>query len=289
MKILYVGTERAEAQAIATAVNSPGERVRVSWTAGLGGVAHWIDQNDGLRVLVVESEPNRPAWRSVLTYAAGLPTALPVVVIVPEEIAPDLQPLALDAHECIIRNPSLLRDLPAAITRAIDQARHRQLERATRDMIHEQFLEAAIAVERVRLRHASAIADAERLARREAELSVQLDSVTRARGVLERRLADAETALHAGEARAAEERRSVAELVAERQRELERKISEDIDKRREVEDRLAQTLSASTAAEQRHALAITAAVVESRELQAALSAARQQLEEQIRQERAARA
>src|SRR5687767_15847954 len=117
MKILYVGTERAEAQAIATAVNSLGEGVRVSWTSGLERVANWIDTNDGLRVLVVEANPNGPVWRSVLTYAAGLPTALPVVVIVPEEIASDLHALALDAHECVARNPSLLRDLPAVLTR----------------------------------------------------------------------------------------------------------------------------------------------------------------------------
>ena len=51
MKILYVGTERAEAQAIATAVNSPGERVTVSWTSGLNRVATWIDENDGRVIL----------------------------------------------------------------------------------------------------------------------------------------------------------------------------------------------------------------------------------------------
>ena len=96
MKILYVGTERAEAQAIATAVNSPGQRVTVSWTSGLDQAAKWIDENDGLRVLIVEAQPNRPVWRSVLTYAAGLPAALPVVVIVPEEIPSDSRPLALD-------------------------------------------------------------------------------------------------------------------------------------------------------------------------------------------------
>jgi PAS domain S-box-containing protein len=267
MKILYVGTERAEAQAIATVVNSLGERVRVSWTSGLDGVANWIDQNDGLRVLVVEAQPNGSVWRSVLIYLAGLAAALPVVVIVPEESASDLQPLALEGHECVAR--SLLRDLPAVITRAIAQARQRQLERAMRDMVHEQFHEAALEVERVRLRHASAVADAERLAQREAELSAQLESATTTRDVLERRLADAETAVHAGEAS------------------------------------LADTLNASTAAEQRHASAMTAAVAQSRELQATLSAARQELEskaahldalataeaglrEQIRRERAER-
>jgi hypothetical protein len=359
MKILYVGTERAEAQAIATAVNSLGERVTVSWTSGLNRVAKWIDENDAPRVLVVDAQPNGSVWRSVLTYAAGLSTALPVVVIVPEEIASDLQPLPLDAHERIARNPSLLRDLPAAITRAIDRARHRQLEQparaelelklvqataslqevehrhesaiaaaaeqlarrqsqhememaraaATRDMVNEQFREAGIEVERARVRHGSAVADVERLARRETELSMQLDSATRERSVLERRLADAETALHAGEARAAEERRAVAELFAEREREFERKISQEVDKRRGVEDTLAQALSAGPAAEQRHASAMTAAAIQSRELKAALSAARHEveskaahldarakeaaerkaeLEEQIRQERAVR-
>jgi len=285
MRILYVGTERPEAQAIATAVNSLGERVTVSWTSSLDRVANWIDENDGIRVLVVEAQPNGLVWRSVLNYAAGLPTALPVVVIVPEKIASDLEPLGLDAHVCLARSPSLLRDLPAAIARAIDQAQLRQLERAgradlelklaqaaeqlarsqaqyemgmaraaaTRDMVNEQFREAGIEVERIRLRHAAAVADAERLARREAELSLQLDSAATTRGVLERRLADLETALHAGEERAAEERRSVAELVAERQREFERKI-------------------------QRHTSAMTAAGIQSRELRASLNAGRHELE-----------
>src|SRR5688572_20797512 len=111
MKILYVGTELAEAHAIATAVKGLGVRVKVSWTFGLDQVAKWIADNDVLRVLVVEAQPNVPVWRSVLTYAAGLPTVLPVVVIVPEGTAIDLQPFALHAHECVARNLSLLRDL----------------------------------------------------------------------------------------------------------------------------------------------------------------------------------
>src|SRR4029079_19639050 len=69
---------------------------------------------------------------------------------------------------------------------------------ATRDMVNEQFREAGIEVERIRLRHAAGLADAERLSRREAELSLELDSAATTRGVLERRLADLETALHAG-------------------------------------------------------------------------------------------
>ena len=165
MKILYVGTERAEAQALAAAVSSLREGVSVSWTSGLDQAAHWIDHNDGPRVLVVEAQPDNPAWRPALTYAAGLSAALPVVVIVPEAVASDLHASALDGHECIARNPLLFRELPGVITRAIDRARKDRLERAMRDMVHEQFREAALEVERVR-----------------------------------RRLADAETALHVGEA-----------------------------------------------------------------------------------------
>src|SRR5688572_8620983 len=58
MKILYVGTERDEAQAIATAVSGLGERVSVSWTSGLDQVVKWIDETHGLRVLVVGAQPN---------------------------------------------------------------------------------------------------------------------------------------------------------------------------------------------------------------------------------------
>jgi hypothetical protein len=81
MKILYVGTERAEAQGIATAANGLGEGVRVSWTSALDRVAHWIDQTDGLRVLVVEAQPNGAVWHRLLrecdaSTGCGRPSAL---------------------------------------------------------------------------------------------------------------------------------------------------------------------------------------------------------------------
>ncbi len=238
MRILYVGTELAEAQAqaIATAVNSLGERVTVSWTSGLDQVENCIDENDGLRVLVVAAQPNEPVWRWVLTYAARLPAALPLVVIVPEEIASDLQPLArgvrADLELKLAQATATIQEAAhlhqSAMAAAAEQLARRQSQyemgmaraAATRDMVNEQFREAAIEVERVRLRHASVVADAERTARREAELAAQL-----------------------------EDRRSLAGLVAERQR----------------------------AAEQRRASAMTAAAVQSRELQAALSAVRHEL------------
>ena len=326
MKILYVGTAHQNAQAVAAAVSGLGAGVTVSWASQLRQVTQWIDESSGPRALVVEAQPGVPLWRSVLTHAAALPYAIPIVVILPDGIAPEVQPVGLNAPEFMARGRSLARDLPAAITRAIEklveieramrvdleqkvaqasaavqdlerrhataiaaaaeqQARDRSqyqidLARATaaRDMANEQFREAAIEVERVRQSHASAVANAERLAEREAELTSLLGAATASQGVLERRFADAESALREGEARAAAEQRRVTELLAEHQRDFQRKVSEETDRRRGVEERLAHALSAGDAAEVRHALAMSAATAQSLELQAALSAARQSLE-----------
>ncbi len=276
MKILYVGTERAEAQAIATAVSSLGEGVSVSWTAGLDQVVSWIDANEGLRLLVVEAQPNGTVWRSVLTYTAGLPIALPVVVIVPGELASD-QRFALDAHECVARDPSLLQDLPAAITRAIDRARERRLAAATRDMVHEQFREAAIEVDRARLRHASAVADAERLARREAELLAQLDSATSERGSLTAQLRKVEDARD--QARR-EYQAAVADItrVTEREADLEERLKEERATRDTLEQTVADTAAALRDARQRHEVALKAAADELADRQAHFDGERAQAE-----------
>jgi hypothetical protein len=255
MKILYVGTDRDEAQAIATAMSRLGEGITVSWTATLDPVVNWLAVNHDLRALVVDARPEAQLWRSVLTYAATLPSALPVVVIGPEGAGSQGQTPALDDHLCIARSQSLLSELPVGIMRAVDRARERQrsqdvqrlerlenlgeLERAaradlerklaqaaaTREMVDEQFREATTEIDRLRRRHASAAADAERLARREAELSTLFDASAAMRGVLERQLADAEAARRAVEVRTARERRTAAEQLLAARQELESKAA----------------------------------------------------------------
>jgi PAS domain S-box-containing protein len=341
MKILYVGTERADAQAVAGAVSALSENVKVSWTSELDDVVMWIGRSGTPRAIVVDARPNGSVWRSVLKYTAGLAAPVPVVVIVPEGTTAHPQP----GQECIVRNPSLLRDLPAVVSRAIDRVqrggqqaqragnspkpvmlaeferaaradlerkllqattRIQQAERrhqsametaaeqlaaaeaqhelamaraaAMRDMVDEQFRAASLEIESIRRAHASAVADAERLARREAELAELLGTATATREVLERRLAETETALQAAETRAAAERQTVAELMAANQREFQRRISEENERRRSVEEALANALSASEAASARHASAIGAMTARCHELDAALSAARQDLE-----------
>ena len=188
MKILYVGAQSAGMDAINAALSGLGENISVSYASGVDRATDWLDRNDGLRVLVVEAHRNRQEWRSALTYAESLPVVVPIVVVVPQEA--DLQRLALEAYECAW-NPSLVQDLPAVITRAVERARLRQLERAAD--LKRKLAHATAVVEEAEQRHQSAIADAERLASREAELSAQLAGEIDEHRKYECRLVEAET------------------------------------------------------------------------------------------------
>ena len=149
---------------------------------------------------------------------------------------------------------------------------------ATWEMVDEQFRAAAIEVERARQHHASAAADVDRLSRREVELSSQLADAAARRHALERRLADADTAVEEATTRAEHERLAAAGQLAERQRELEAQIAQAVDQRRSVEGLLEQAVGALDDAEKRHASEMIHATSQSRELEAALRAARQDLE-----------
>src|SRR5437762_4016087 len=133
MKILYVGTERSEAQAISAAMSGIAGNVAVSYTSRLDQVVKWIDENSDRGVLVVEAQLNGVGWRSALTYAAGSRATVPIVVIVPEAGALQLESLHLPPYDRIVRNQYLLRDLPPLVMRTLDRAREGQhLPRAPR-------------------------------------------------------------------------------------------------------------------------------------------------------------
>src|SRR5262245_55143962 len=112
MKILYVGTERNDAQAIATALRGIDKVVAVSWASRLDHVVTWIGQNRDLAALIVESHDHES-----LAHVRSLPWRPPIVVIVPDGMEPDSE-----AHCSIQRNQLLVRDLPVVVTRAIERA-----------------------------------------------------------------------------------------------------------------------------------------------------------------------
>ena len=173
MKVLYVGGERSDAQAVAAALRGIAANVTVSWTSGLDHVARWIDQNADLAALVIEAQVDRTSWRPVLKQVRGLASNPLVVVIMPEGTGPQFETLELEADEYLTKNQSLFHDLPIVVGRAIDRARAQaliELERAARADLEEKLAHARAALQEAEERHRSeTAAAAEQLAKHQAQ------------------------------------------------------------------------------------------------------------------------
>jgi hypothetical protein len=351
MKILYVGGERSDAQAVATALRGIAQNGKVSWTSHLDHAARWIDQNADLAAMVVEAGIDQTNWRQVIGQVRSLASHPPVVVVTPHGLGGQFESHELEADEYLTKNEFLMRDLVNVLKRSIDrdpmhqstpppgtgpESRQREtqlqalvdLERAARgdleeklaharttlqeaeerhrsemarateqlakqqaqyeigmaradaqwEMVDEQLREAAIQVERARRDQATAVATADELSRREAELSSLVAEARAARVALEHRLNDAEAALAALNARAADERRAAAEQLNAQQRELEARIAGEIEKRNGVEERLAETISERDKAEKAHASAIADVVGQLSTVEASLRQSQEDLE-----------
>jgi hypothetical protein len=279
MKVLYIGSERREAEAIATALRGVDGEISVLWAAELDNASNWLDETRGLDALVMEAPIDGASCLVVLKQLRRLALPRAVVFIVPDGIAPTLDSLHPGA-QYVRRNESLVRDLPIVVTRALERATHAELERklaqadkllleqqakydigmaraaASWEMVDEQLRAAAQQVEQARERERSVAADVERLSRREAELSSQLASAADAQRALEDRLADAHSAVAAANDRTEQERATAASQLADRQREFDAHLADAIDQRRGVEARLAKTVREREKAEQRHAAAL---------------------------------
>ena len=301
MKVLYIGSERSDAQSVATALRNIDEVVSVLWASQLEHAARWLDETRDLSALVIEAPIEGASCAAVLTHVRCMTQPPAVVLIVPDGVGPSLDSLPAWA-DSIRRDQSLQRDLPIVVTRAIGRAARvdiaQKLEHATTalqqaeqryrtaadqlagleaqyeigvaraaaswDMVDEQLRTAAMEVERARQNQDAAVTEVNRLSRRDAELSAQLAEASAARGALERRLADAEAGIESANARTEHERLAAAEQLADRQRDFHTQIAREIDQRRDVEQRLA---SAMTDAETR-----------SRQLEEALSQVRQEMQ-----------
>jgi hypothetical protein len=102
-------------------------------------------------------------------------------------------------------------------------------------MVDEQLREAAIEVERAREGQAAAVADVERLARRESELSALLSALTSANHALKGRMADAENAVTVAHERVARERLAASEQAAAREKEFTIELDRTSEQLRTVE------------------------------------------------------
>jgi PAS domain S-box-containing protein len=308
MKVLYIGSERSEAQAVANALRSVDDSVSVLWAAQLENAANWLGENRGLDALVMDAPIDGASCLVVQKQLRRLALPPAVVFLVPDGIAPTLDSLHPGGHY-LRRNESLSRDLPIVITRALESAARADLEQklaraaaaredaeqrqqtaadqlaalqtqyevgmaraaATWDMVDEQLRTAAREVESARQREESAAADVARLSRRESELSSQLADAAAAHSALARQLGEAQSAIEAAHAQTEHERTSAAAQLREREREFETQLARALDQRQQVEAQLAHALEAQREVEAQLDLAISARSEAERQQSAAMS------------------
>jgi PAS domain S-box-containing protein len=301
MKVLYIGSERTEAQAVANALRSVDDNVSVLWAAHLDHAANWLDGSRGLDVLVMEAPIDGASCLAVQKHLRRLALPPAVVFIVPDGIAPTLDSLHPGAHY-VRRNDTLSHDLAIVVMRAFESAARTDLEQklaravtareeaetrqksaadqltalqtqyevgmaraaASWDMVDEQLRAAALEVERARQREELAADDVERLTQRELELSSLLTDVRSAHRALERQLA----------------------VATEERRGIEAHLEHVLEERRGVEAQLAQSNAAREDAERRHVSAtadiarLTTHAAELNDRLADITASRDMLDEQ---------
>ena len=111
MKVLYIGSERSEAQAVANALRTVDEGVSVLWAAQLENAANWLGENRGLDALVMDAPIDGASCLVVQKQLRRLALPPAVVFLVPDGIAPTLDSLHPGAHyvAATIRSPEICR------------------------------------------------------------------------------------------------------------------------------------------------------------------------------------
>jgi PAS domain S-box-containing protein len=259
MKVLFLGSERSDAQTVATALRGIDDAITVSWAAHLQHGVTWLNDNRDVSALVVDALIDEETWPSLVKHARSLALRPAVVAIVADEPVSSVPP---DVDVCIRRNQFLTRDLPIVVTRALERVARLALEQqlaaadkrlaehqakyeigmaraeANWGMVDEQLRTAAMQVERARQSEASAAAEVVRLTLSESESASRLAEAAAAHNELERRLEH--------------ERVQAATALTERQCEFEARTTQSLDERRHVEELLAQAVAAREQAERRH-------------------------------------
>ncbi len=286
MNVLYVGTNRADKDAVAAALRGASETVEVAWVQRLEQVGAVLDSAPELAALVVDAPVDRSGWHPLLARVRHLRSHPVVVVIAGEGTGPLFESLDLDADEILAKSQAF-RELPAAIRRAAGRRAlrsdrgpaltpdaHGELERLLARAI--QDLKDAEA------RHRSAMAAAEqRLAKERAQ-----HEISSARSAATWEMVDEQ--LREAAARVEQSRRDQASAAAEverlsrRESELSSLVAAAAETRLDLERRLAVAGTAHTdamarAADERRAAGDEAAE-RRRHLEAALAEARADLD-----------
>jgi cell division protein ZapA (FtsZ GTPase activity inhibitor) len=254
MKILYIGNERRNAQAVATALRASTPNLAISWTQSLEHCATYFAQNRDLAALVMDAQAHAGRWPSSLKELRSLQVRPAIVVIVPEGTSPTFDPQAPAPDDFVINSQTFSRDLAAAVSRAVARARGSQPASSTPSEAEEPR-RAEVTPER----KDDALADLKRTA--EAELERKLADLTAAFQQAQRR----HTAALAAE-RVAHEL-AATEQLTEQERQFQAQITQEREKRQTVEEMLSEAASDLEEAERRCAAALADVAAKTRELE----------------------
>ena len=252
MKILYIGNERRNAEAVATALRAITSNVTISWTQSLDHCARYLAQNRDLSALVMDAQVHAGKWPSSLRDLRSLQVRPAIVVVVPEGTAPTFNSLAPPPDDHVINGQTFVRDLPVVVARAVARVQGSPASTTPTPSDAEERQRVEVTPEPTD----EALGDLKRTA--QADLERKLADVTAAFQHAQRRHAAALAA-----ARVAHEL-AATEQLTEQERQFQVQIALERDKRQAVEEMLTEAASALEEAERRHA---AEAAAQTRELE----------------------
>jgi hypothetical protein len=222
MKILYIGNERRNAEAVATALRTITSNVTISWTQSLDHCARYLAQNRDLAALVMDAQVHAGKWPSSLRDLRSLQVRPAIVVVVPEGTAPTFNSLAPPPDDHVINGQTFVRDLPVVVARAVARVQGSPASTTPTPSDAEERQRAEVAPEPTD----DALGDLKRTA--QADLERKLADVTAAFQHAQRRHAAAMAA-----ARVAHEL-AATEQLTEQERQFQVQIALERDKRQAV-------------------------------------------------------
>ena len=119
MKILYVGHERRAAEEAAHALRDVAPDLKLSWAESVSPALRWIRDNPDVAAMILETGTQNQSCASFVEHIRGLGLTTPVIVIAPEDAGAPLSELKAGADDYIVKNQSLLTDLPLVLSRAL--------------------------------------------------------------------------------------------------------------------------------------------------------------------------
>ena len=269
MKILYVGNERRNAQAVATALRGIARKVTLTWAHTLEQSERYLDENRDFAALVMDAQVHAGNWPPFLKDLRSLQIRPAIVVLVPEGTRPRFESLGPPPDGYVTTGQTFLRDLSVAVTSAVSRVRG---SAAASPAAHDETAPQQVVQITPERTEADARVQIDRTAL--VDLEQKLANVTAAyQGAQERHAAALAASLVAHELAATEQ-------LTRQEREFQLQIALEQDKRRTVEEMLAEAATALEEADRRHASALTDAAAQTRELEHARALAAELAERQ---------